>query len=198
VSRASPNGAQAATPAVNGRENGKAATNTAPRACAPRARDLSAERRRMHGHLQPDYLRSEIERLRFGTAPLEDPSSGSRPEAAVSSKLLTTFLQAPPTPPRGRRRGGRIYRWAPTLRSRRHRGLRAQEVTGISRLAPREPLIFSRGSHVPAAPRGRAERSICSSLPAPSRTTRSSSPTTAVFWMGQSPTSKSKIGTDDG
>ena len=51
-----------------------------------------------YGHLQPDYLRSEIDRLRFGTAPaneLSDPSNDSPPLAANSRKFLTTFLQAP-------------------------------------------------------------------------------------------------------
>jgi len=48
-----------------------------------------------YGHLQPDYLRREIDRLRFNTGPANDPSSGSQPLAALSQKLLTTFLQAP-------------------------------------------------------------------------------------------------------
>jgi excisionase family DNA binding protein len=51
-----------------------------------------------YGHLQPDYLRSEIDRLRFGTAPaddLADPSSGSQRSAAFRRDLLTTFLQGP-------------------------------------------------------------------------------------------------------
>ena len=48
-----------------------------------------------YGHLQPDYLRSEIDRLRFNVEPANDPSSGSQPSAALSQKLLTTFLQAP-------------------------------------------------------------------------------------------------------
>ena len=32
-----------------------------------------------YGHLQPDYLRSEIDRLRFGTAPANDLRSRNRP-----------------------------------------------------------------------------------------------------------------------
>jgi integrase len=48
-----------------------------------------------YGHLQPDYLRSEIDRLRFNTEPANDLSNGSQPSAALSQKLLTTFLQAP-------------------------------------------------------------------------------------------------------
>jgi len=62
-----------------------------------------------YGHLQPDYLRSEIDRLRFGTAPANDladlPNAPSRsqPSAANSRKFLTTFLQgrrsARSTPP---------------------------------------------------------------------------------------------------
>jgi hypothetical protein len=48
-----------------------------------------------YGHLQPDYLRSEIDRLRFNTEPANDPSSGSQPSAALSQKLLTTFSQGP-------------------------------------------------------------------------------------------------------
>jgi hypothetical protein len=50
-----------------------------------------------YGHLQPDYLRSEIDRLRFGTAPANDldvtESKSSQPSAANSRKFLTTFLQ---------------------------------------------------------------------------------------------------------
>src|SRR5262249_1895898 len=54
-----------------------------------------------YGHLQPDYLRSEIDRLRFGTAPANDLTditttpNRSQPSAANSRKLLTTFLQGP-------------------------------------------------------------------------------------------------------
>ena len=61
-----------------------------------------------YGHLQPDYLRSEIDRLRFGTAPANDLaelSTASQPLAANSRNLLTTFLQgsrsAPSDPPQG-------------------------------------------------------------------------------------------------
>jgi hypothetical protein len=42
-----------------------------------------------YGHLQPDYLRSEIDRLRFGTAPannLADLPNAPKPFAAVSSE----------------------------------------------------------------------------------------------------------------
>jgi hypothetical protein len=35
-----------------------------------------------YGHLQPDYLRSEIDRLRFGTAPANDLSKELQPSAA--------------------------------------------------------------------------------------------------------------------
>ncbi len=48
-----------------------------------------------YGHLQPDYLRAEIDRLRFGTAPSDDLSKHSQTEAGSSRNLLTTFLQAP-------------------------------------------------------------------------------------------------------
>jgi integrase len=50
-----------------------------------------------YGHLQPDYLRSEIDRLHFDTAPADDLSQDSQPVAANSRRLLTTFLQASPT-----------------------------------------------------------------------------------------------------
>ena len=49
-----------------------------------------------YGHHQPDYLRSEIDRLHFDTAPAEDLSGDSPPLAANSNRLLTTFLQATP------------------------------------------------------------------------------------------------------
>jgi len=48
-----------------------------------------------YGHLQPDYLRSEIDRLRFNTEPANDLSNALQPSAVLSQKLLTTFLQAP-------------------------------------------------------------------------------------------------------
>jgi hypothetical protein len=48
-----------------------------------------------YGHLPPDYLRSEIDRLRFGTAPANDldavaESNRSLPSAANSGNLLTS------------------------------------------------------------------------------------------------------------
>src|SRR5207237_962916 len=47
----------------------------------------------VYGHLQPDYLRSEIDRLRFGTAPASALlSSDSQPNAANGRRLLSTFL----------------------------------------------------------------------------------------------------------
>src|SRR4051794_27722871 len=42
-----------------------------------------------YGHHQPDYLRTEIDRLRFNTQPTNDPSSGSQPSAALGQKVLT-------------------------------------------------------------------------------------------------------------
>jgi len=49
-----------------------------------------------YGHLQPDYLRSEIDRLHFDTVPADDLSDDSQPVAENSRRLLTTFLQASP------------------------------------------------------------------------------------------------------
>ena len=46
-----------------------------------------------YGHRQPDYLRSEIDRLQIDAAPAEELSSDSHPPAAFSRPLLTTFLQ---------------------------------------------------------------------------------------------------------
>ena len=43
-----------------------------------------------YGHLQPDYLRSEIDRLRFGAAPANDLSNELQPLAANRYRLLTT------------------------------------------------------------------------------------------------------------
>jgi len=42
-----------------------------------------------YGHLAPDYLRTEIDRLRFGAVPATDLSSGSQPSAAAAHQLLT-------------------------------------------------------------------------------------------------------------
>ncbi len=48
-----------------------------------------------YGHLAPDYLRSEIDRLQFGTAPANDASNGSQDAAGAGRRFLTTFLQGP-------------------------------------------------------------------------------------------------------
>ena len=55
-----------------------------------------------YGHLAPDYLRTEIDRLQFSTAPANDPSNGSQGSASAGRQLLTTFLQGP----RSMRSGG--------------------------------------------------------------------------------------------
>ena len=65
-----------------------------------------------YGHLQPDYLRSEIDRLRFNTEPANDLSSGSQPSAALSPNLLTrTSIRVLSPVGRGRlsRRESRAY-----------------------------------------------------------------------------------------
>jgi integrase len=54
-----------------------------------------------YGHLEPGYLRAEIDRLRFGTAPAEALSTRSQPLAAGSTPLVTTLL------PLGRNGDGR-------------------------------------------------------------------------------------------
>jgi integrase len=43
-----------------------------------------------YGHLEPNYLRSEIDRLRFGTAPAESLSSGSHAVTSDVSQFVTT------------------------------------------------------------------------------------------------------------
>jgi hypothetical protein len=48
-----------------------------------------------YGHLQPDYLRNEIDRLRFGTAPAKDLSKDLQPDAALRRGLLTTSYKRP-------------------------------------------------------------------------------------------------------
>ena len=48
-----------------------------------------------YGHLAPDYLRSEIDRLQFGTAPANDASNRSQGAAGAGQQFLTTFLQGP-------------------------------------------------------------------------------------------------------
>ncbi len=50
----------------------------------------------VYGHLVPDYLRTEIDRLRFGIAPPLKPSSDSQTSAAVPTGLATSVLQARP------------------------------------------------------------------------------------------------------
>ena len=46
-----------------------------------------------YGHLQPDYLRSEIDRLCLGTAPANDLSSDSQPSAARRHRQLINSSQ---------------------------------------------------------------------------------------------------------
>ena len=48
-----------------------------------------------YGHLAPDYLRSEIDRLQFSTVPANDYSNHSQASAGASQRFLTTFLQGP-------------------------------------------------------------------------------------------------------
>jgi integrase len=45
-----------------------------------------------YGHLEPNYLRNEIDRLRFGTAPAASLSSDSQAVTSRSSQLVTTLL----------------------------------------------------------------------------------------------------------
>ncbi len=45
-----------------------------------------------YGHLEPNYLRNEIDRLRFGTAPAESLSSDSHAVTSNRSQLVTTLL----------------------------------------------------------------------------------------------------------
>ena len=88
-----------------------------------------------YGHLQPDYLRSEIDRLRFNTVPANDPSSGSQPSAALSQKLLTrTSIRV--LSPVGR---GRLSRRESRQRARRARagwGARTRRGSTRDRSAP--------------------------------------------------------------
>ncbi len=46
-----------------------------------------------YGHLQPDYLRSEIDRLCFGTAPANDLSNELQPSATRGHQQLTNSSQ---------------------------------------------------------------------------------------------------------
>jgi len=84
-----------------------------------------------YGHLQPDYLRNEIDRLRFGTAPANDladlPNAPNRsqPSAANSRKLLTTFLQ-----------GSRSARSTPSDGVDFHEGLSTLTSAGWTGLEP--------------------------------------------------------------
>jgi integrase len=50
----------------------------------------------VYGHLVPDYLRAEIDRLRFGIAPPPKPSSDSHTSAGLSTGLATSVLQRGP------------------------------------------------------------------------------------------------------
>lgn len=50
----------------------------------------------VYGHLVPDYLRSEIDRLRFGISPPPKPSNDSPTSAAVPERLATSVLHPGP------------------------------------------------------------------------------------------------------
>src|SRR6185312_14542018 len=53
----------------------------------------------VYGHLVPDFLRAEIDRLHFGIAPPPKPSSDSPPSAAVPTALATSVLHPGPIAP---------------------------------------------------------------------------------------------------
>jgi hypothetical protein len=50
----------------------------------------------VYGHLVPDYLRAEIDRLSFGIAPPRPASSGSQSLGAVPVAFATSVLHAGP------------------------------------------------------------------------------------------------------
>lgn len=50
----------------------------------------------VYGHLVPDYLRAEIDRLHFGITPPPKPSSDSLTSAAVPERLATSVLHPGP------------------------------------------------------------------------------------------------------
>ena len=53
----------------------------------------------VYGHLVPDYLRAEIDRLSFGIAPPQQPSKDSQPLAGSTKELGPTLVQASQTRP---------------------------------------------------------------------------------------------------
>jgi hypothetical protein len=77
----------------------------------------------VYGHLVPDYLRSEIDRLRFGTAPANDLSTELQPSGAIAtgySQLTHKILDPRPRP---RRRESTFAKRVPSLRLRGGRDL---------------------------------------------------------------------------
>jgi len=85
-----------------------------------------------YGHLVPDYLRSEIDRLHINTAPAEEPPNGSHSPAGFSPPLLTTFLQGNRSEPSGPSNQGAISESSSELASAGWTGLEpaASAVTG--------------------------------------------------------------------
>jgi hypothetical protein len=85
-----------------------------------------------YGHLVPDYLRSEIDRLRIDAAPAEEPSNGSHSPAGFSPPLLTTFLQGNRSESSGPSNGDAISESSSELASAGWTGLEpaASAVTG--------------------------------------------------------------------
>src|SRR4051812_8384762 len=85
-----------------------------------------------YGHLVPDYLRSEIDRLHIDAAPAEEPPNGSHSPAAFRPPLLTTFLQGNRSESSGPSNGAVISELSSELASAGWTGLEpaASAVTG--------------------------------------------------------------------
>ena len=58
----------------------------------------------VYGHLVPDYLHAEIDRLTFGIAAPRKPSSGSPTLGVLPTELATSVLHPGPIEPKKRRR----------------------------------------------------------------------------------------------
>ena len=90
----------------------------------------------VYGHLVPDYLRAEIDRLSFGIAPPTKPSNDSPTLGALPTGLATSVLHPPPIERFATRKSCRT----PPRISRSSKGGRGGTRTHYPRL--RRPVLY--------------------------------------------------------
>jgi hypothetical protein len=89
----------------------------------------------VYGHLAPEYLRGEIDRLRFNPKPAEPQPEAAR-AVANSGSFVSSLLQDPPNTPPDATDGDDEHREIPANQLARHRGFEP-EVTSAPSVADR-------------------------------------------------------------